>query len=726
MKYIILANVNGEHKLTTDIVGISDMSKATYDPNNVENDVYSRVNHRNSINISDIYDIGEVAVHNIEELAAADHIHGVVADMYSSTYDPNRLEKDMYDQGSHVGNINVTELSGSASLNIGTNPGELSPAIHLHSQYIDFSTYDINKKKVDVYSRAGHTGTQDHETISDLGDGALLDLGTVVGSIAHGYHQHNYFKHLTHKDARNAPVNGDIFSRSNHFGVIDWTAFHDYVFTITTSGVVTAPQEPDTWLIGNGNWTKLFSTEDFASSTIPGAAANCYMLGGYSPASLLSRSEHTEYQSHTTISDLNFVPIAERDQVNGHISLNEFGRFESDLIAPTDKTLHFGGTWDADINSPILPDNSEEGTYYIVSKGGTTDVNGHSLWVVGDLILRDAGGWTRVPNSNAVISICGKTDQHIVLTLTDVLINVPVSGDVVTMTPNGKWGAAAVPAAPTPEGDMYTTTYDHWTTGTVSDAGMLNRQPASYYLDRTYHVGTHSVDALENWGPLVDAGFGEGELDAAEGDHTHTGIYMIGSSNLSEIGNVFVARSNLKLLGTALTNIGTTLTDTAAGNHGHTGGELFPDIIDFPLSVALSEDVADLYPVYPDIYDLPNRTTLKGTETRTEGLNFHSYTETLTDHGNSSINVTLDSSVSTAHKLNVASSLSIVLSMVEGSTIKLFLTRSNNTIAVGFLTSSGESLSWSKDTSSPPLKENGTNYFTFSKFNGIIYGSYVE
>jgi hypothetical protein len=61
------------------------------------------------------------------------------------------------------------------------------------------------------------------------------------------------------------------------------------------------------------------------------------------------------------------------------------------------------GTWDADANSPTLGDGSgTQGDSYVVSVAGTTGLDGESGWQVGDIAVRGASIWARVPGSSGV------------------------------------------------------------------------------------------------------------------------------------------------------------------------------------------------------------------------------------------------------------------------------------------------------------------------------------
>jgi hypothetical protein len=56
------------------------------------------------------------------------------------------------------------------------------------------------------------------------------------------------------------------------------------------------------------------------------------------------------------------------------------------------------GDWNADTNTPTLSDGSgTAGDAYVVSVAGTTSLDGIAAWEVGDVALRGASAWTRIP-----------------------------------------------------------------------------------------------------------------------------------------------------------------------------------------------------------------------------------------------------------------------------------------------------------------------------------------
>lgn len=82
--------------------------------------------------------------------------------------------------------------------------------------------------------------------------------------------------------------------------------------------------------------------------------------------------------------------------------------------------LVYKGTWDASTNTPTLVSSvGNQGDYYYVSVAGTTNLNGITDWQVGDFAVFNGSVWQKIDNTDAVLSVNGKTGV-VVLVATDV------------------------------------------------------------------------------------------------------------------------------------------------------------------------------------------------------------------------------------------------------------------------------------------------------------------
>jgi hypothetical protein len=71
-------------------------------------------------------------------------------------------------------------------------------------------------------------------------------------------------------------------------------------------------------------------------------------------------------------------------------------------IAATSGAVVYQGTWDANANSPSLASSvGTKGYYYIVSVAGTTNLNGISLWSVGDWAVFNGYTWQKIDGSSS-------------------------------------------------------------------------------------------------------------------------------------------------------------------------------------------------------------------------------------------------------------------------------------------------------------------------------------
>ena len=59
--------------------------------------------------------------------------------------------------------------------------------------------------------------------------------------------------------------------------------------------------------------------------------------------------------------------------------------------------LNYQGTWDASTNNPTLTSSvGTKGDYYVVSVAGSTNLNGETLWGVGDWAVFNGSIWQKV------------------------------------------------------------------------------------------------------------------------------------------------------------------------------------------------------------------------------------------------------------------------------------------------------------------------------------------
>ena len=65
--------------------------------------------------------------------------------------------------------------------------------------------------------------------------------------------------------------------------------------------------------------------------------------------------------------------------------------------------LNYKGTWNASTNTPTLASSvGAKGDYYVVSVAGSTNLNGETLWGVGDWAVFNGSVWQRVEGGNTI------------------------------------------------------------------------------------------------------------------------------------------------------------------------------------------------------------------------------------------------------------------------------------------------------------------------------------
>jgi len=111
-------------------------------------------------------------------------------------------------------------------------------------------------------------------------------------------------------------------------------------------------------------------------------------------------------------------------------------------------SLKYKGIWDADGNNPTITSGSTDwqaGDFYIVSATGTTNIDGHSTWNIGDWIINSSSTWSTwdcIQQGATVGSVNGATGD---ITLTTDNIN---AGDVNKYFSNSLARAAITGAGP--------------------------------------------------------------------------------------------------------------------------------------------------------------------------------------------------------------------------------------------------------------------------------------
>jgi len=78
------------------------------------------------------------------------------------------------------------------------------------------------------------------------------------------------------------------------------------------------------------------------------------------------------------------------------------------------------GNWNANTNTPDITSTTTTGHYWIVSVAGNTDLDGITVWEVNDWAIKTNTGWTKIDNTDNVLSVNGETGT-VVLNQDDIL-----------------------------------------------------------------------------------------------------------------------------------------------------------------------------------------------------------------------------------------------------------------------------------------------------------------
>jgi|GEM_PF-5794951 len=113
-----------------------------------------------------------------------------------------------------------------------------------------------------------------------------------------------------------------------------------------------------------------------------------------------------------------------------------------DWLQGIDGSLMYQGTWNANLNTPLLNDlTGTKGHLYVVTVGGTANLgSGSTTYVPGDFVIHNGTRWERISSGSPVTSVFGRTGGV-----------TAQSGDYtaiqVTNTPQGNIAATDVQAA---------------------------------------------------------------------------------------------------------------------------------------------------------------------------------------------------------------------------------------------------------------------------------------
>ena len=102
--------------------------------------------------------------------------------------------------------------------------------------------------------------------------------------------------------------------------------------------------------------------------------------------------------------------------------------------------LNYKGTWDANANSPTLTSSvGTKGDYYVVSVAGSTNLNGETLWGVGDWAVFNGSIWQKVDG--------GDTGAYTDLTVGNLTVTSTMTANL-TSSASATFSTSSLPLVP--------------------------------------------------------------------------------------------------------------------------------------------------------------------------------------------------------------------------------------------------------------------------------------
>jgi hypothetical protein len=179
--------------------------------------------------------------------------------------------------------------------------------------------------------------------------------------------------------------------------------------------------------------------------------------------------------------------------------------------------VNYVGTWNANTNSPTITSGSgDKGDYYVVSVAGFTNIDGQTLWGVGDWIIFNGAVWQKVDGGSTgdFTNISVNTMATFTYLDDDKAVFTNSSAELVSKAVTGT-GNVVLSASPT-------------LTGTINAAGLTTSSTV------THNGGTANGVAYLNGSKVLTTGsaltFSSSTLGVSDGSVTagNTGVVLTG------------------------------------------------------------------------------------------------------------------------------------------------------------------------------------------------------
>jgi trimeric autotransporter adhesin len=233
--------------------------------------------------------------------------------------------------------------------------------------------------------------------------------------------------------------------------------------------------------------------------------------------------------------------ITDKGMANGVASLDATGKVPTtQLPSSVIGGVSYQGTWNATTNTPALTSSvGTNGYYYLVSVGGTTNLNGINLWTAGDWAVFNGSIWEKVLGSSA-----------------EAFQSITVTGLTGYMYANGSSAVTASTSIPTTA-----------LSGTITNSQLANSTISGVSLGSNLNalsLGTGLTGVSYNGSAPISTSIDTAVVATLTGTQTLTNKTISGSSNtLNNIGNSSLTNSSITINGTPV-SLGGSVTVTAA------------------------------------------------------------------------------------------------------------------------------------------------------------------
>jgi len=241
--------------------------------------------------------------------------------------------------------------------------------------------------------------------------------------------------------------------------------------------------------------------------------------------------------------------ITDKGMANGVASLDATGKVPTtQLPSSVIGGVSYQGTWNATTNTPALTSSvGTNGYYYLVSVGGTTNLNGINLWTAGDWAVFNGSIWEKVLGSSA-----------------EAFQSITVTGLTGYMYANGSSAVTASTSIPTTA-----------LSGTITNSQLANSTISGVSLGSNLNalsLGTGLTGVSYNGSAPISTSIDTAVVATLTGTQTLTNKTISGSSNtLNNIGNSSLINSSITINGTPV-SLGGSVTVTASSPYALTIG----------------------------------------------------------------------------------------------------------------------------------------------------------